>query len=147
MHCNLFCSSQTIKFCMTLDRLLHRHRYTNSIQKLSLSHWVMHGGNLSKFTCCWIIKLLDQEEECLFLYSSPNIFSSLSSLSLSSNSIYLAFCCLLLHSRHICTFTFISTSSPHKLRLCCRYQRALLSSCQWAVSHRLSPHFSHSHRY
>lgn len=35
MH-HLFCSSHTIKCCMTLDRL--PYRYTNSIPKQSLSH-------------------------------------------------------------------------------------------------------------
>ncbi len=28
MHCNLFRSSQTIKFCTTLNRLPHKHTYT-----------------------------------------------------------------------------------------------------------------------
>ncbi len=116
MHSNLFCSSQTIKFCTALSRLLQRHRYTNSIPKPSLSHWVMRRENLNKFTCSWIIKLLDLEEECLFLYPLLTSFP-VSPRSASPDSIYLAFCCLLLNSRHICTFIFVSLQAKALLPL------------------------------
>lgn len=46
MQCNLYCFSPAIKFCITLDRLPHKHWYTNSIPVPYLRYWVIHRGRL-----------------------------------------------------------------------------------------------------
>lgn len=77
-------------FFMNLNRLPHKHRCPNSIQKLALSPWIMHRGNLNKFTCSWIIKPLDLEEEWFFsVFRSLHPFFPLSPYSAALPTLYI----------------------------------------------------------
>lgn len=109
MYCNLFHSSQTITFCMNLDRLPHRHRCTNSIQNLrvieSCAEEISANSHAPE-----LFNPLNVEEECFFLYSSLDILSSFSLLSQPlfwHYTVYLTFWCLLLDSRHIYSHLFL----------------------------------------